>query len=108
MPDATPEQMDWYNDLQRMSTSGENAAKILRYTGQFNVEPLLPDVAVPTLVLHSRGDAAVPFNLGRQLASKIPGARFVPLDSKNHLIVETEPAWQTCLSEIRRFLNEFS
>ncbi len=65
----------------------------------------LPLVTVPTLVLHALHERAVPFEQGRQLGALIPNARMVPLESRNHLLLESEPAWQTCLSEIRNFLG---
>ena len=61
-------------------------------------------VRVPTLVLHARGDGMIPFEIGRQLAALIPGARFVSLDSRNHVLLETEPAWARFLDEVRAFL----
>ena len=106
MPGGTPEHMRWFNDLQRVSTSADNAVSVQRSNADVDIVNLLPKVTVPTLVMHSRGDAMVPFDSGRELASLIPGARFVPLDSNNHLVIATEPAWQTCLVEIRRFLDE--
>ena len=105
MPEATIEQMQWYNELQRVSTSSENAYRIQSELGHIDVLDRLTQVTAPTLVLHSRGDARVPFSEGRQLAAMIPDARFVPLESKNHLLLETEPAWQITLWEIRRFLG---
>ena len=104
IPDATPEQMQWFNDLQRNTTSPENAVRLWEALGAIDVTELLPRVTTPTLVLHSRNEAAVPFSAGRQLASSIPGARFVPLESRNHLLVEQEPAWPRFLGEIRSFL----
>ena len=62
-------------------------------------------VSVPTLVTHSRDDAALPFDAGRELAASIPGARFVPLESRNHIILEQEPAWQRFRTEIKGFLK---
>ena len=105
IPEATVEQMNWLNDLQRISTSPENAVRIRIETGDIDVLERLPQMAVPTLVLHSRNDGAIPFEEGRQIATLIPGARFVPLESKNHLLLEGEPAWQTFLSEVRSFLG---
>ena len=93
MPDATPEQVNWFNDLQRISTSAENAARLMQVTRDIDITPLLPRVDVPTLVLHARGDQRAPFEQGRMLAAAIPGARFVPLDSRNHILLEHEPAW---------------
>ena len=73
-------------------------------TGDTDVSALLAQVPVPALVLHSRDDARVPFDQGRRLAAGIPGARFVPLASRNHLILEDEPAFPRLLEEMRRFL----
>jgi hypothetical protein len=69
------------------------------------VTKLAPQVRAPTLVLHATGDAVAPFNEGRKVASLIPGARFVPLEGKNHILLETEPAWTRFVDEVRRFLR---
>lgn len=103
-PDGTPEQMQWFNDLQRMTTSTENALRIMRATGELDISDLLSQVKVPTLVLHCRNDAAVSFDEGRRLAAGIPGAKFVALESRNHLVLETEPAWEKFSSEMTAFL----
>jgi pimeloyl-ACP methyl ester carboxylesterase/DNA-binding winged helix-turn-helix (wHTH) protein len=103
-PDGTPEQMQWFNDLQQMTTSTENALRIMRATGELDISDLLPQVKVPTLVLHCRNDAAVMFDEGRRLAAGIPGAKFVTLESRNHLVLESEPAWEKFSSEITAFL----
>lgn len=105
IPDGNADQMRWWNDLQRISTSPHNAVRLMAELGDIDVTALLPRVNVPTLVLHSRRDAAVPFASGRELAANIPGARFVPLDSQNHVILEQEPAWPRFLGEIRGFLR---
>jgi pimeloyl-ACP methyl ester carboxylesterase len=105
MPDATAGQMQWFNELQRKTTSPENAASILRSINAFDVDHLLPHVRVPTLVLHCRGDAVQPFDEGRRLAAGIPGAHFVALDGRNHLLLEDEPAWPRFLDEVRAFLG---
>src|SRR6202165_1903914 len=104
-PDATPEQAQSFNDLQRVSTSPENAVKLLNEMGTIDVVDLLPQVRVPTLVLHCRDEAGVPFEEGRLLASSIPGARFVQLDGRNHLLLEGAPSWSTFVKEIRRVLG---
>jgi pimeloyl-ACP methyl ester carboxylesterase/DNA-binding winged helix-turn-helix (wHTH) protein len=103
-PDGTPEQMQWFNDLQQMTTSTENALRIMRATGELDISDLLPQVKVPTLVLHCRNDAAVMFDEGRRLAAGIPGAKFVTLESRNHLVLESEPAWEKFSSEMTAFL----
>jgi pimeloyl-ACP methyl ester carboxylesterase len=65
---------------------------------------LLAQVATPTLVMHCREDAVSPFDQGRRLAAGIRGARFVPLASRNHLVLEDEPAFPKFLEEMRSFL----
>jgi len=93
IPDATNEQVRWFSDLMRTTTQPEIAARIIESFGQINVRPLLPKVKVPTLVMHARGDARIPFEQGRLLAAEIPNARFVSLDSRNHILTENEPSW---------------
>ena len=66
---------------------------------------MLASITVPTLVMHARGDARVPFEAGRRMAAGIPSARFVPLDSRNHLILEHEPAYARFIEEIEAFLR---
>jgi serine/threonine protein kinase/pimeloyl-ACP methyl ester carboxylesterase len=102
-PGASPDQMDWFNELQRVSASPEVAARIMEASYTIDVREEARRVTTPTLVLHSTDDARVPFAAGRQLASLIPGARFVPLDSRNHIPLEHEPAWQRFVDEIYAF-----
>jgi class 3 adenylate cyclase/pimeloyl-ACP methyl ester carboxylesterase len=104
VPGATKEQADWFNELQRISTSPEGAARHLIANGDTDVSALLGQVTVPTLVMHARDDARVPFEFGRRLAAGIPAARFVSLPSRNHLILEGEPAFPRFLQELRTFL----
>jgi class 3 adenylate cyclase/pimeloyl-ACP methyl ester carboxylesterase len=104
IPGATKEQADWFNELQRISTSPDDAVRNLIATGDTDVSAFLSQVTVPTLVMHAREDARVPFEQGRRLAAAIPGARFVPLPSRNHLILENEPAFPRFLQELRTFL----
>ena len=104
MPGGSKEQADWFNELQRITVSGEMAARIHEANGEFDVTALLPQVSVPTLVLHARDDARVPFEAGRRMAAGIPGARFVPLTGRNHLFLETEPAFGQFLEHTRAFL----
>ena len=105
MPEGTPEQINWFNDLQRISTPPENAVKMETAFYSIDVSHLVPEVTAPTLVLHARDDAMVDFEQGRQLAAMIPNARFVPLDGKNHLLLEHEPAWERFLAEVRNFIG---
>lgn len=104
IPNSTPEQTRWWTDLQRVTASPENAARLLEALGTIDVVDRLPKVSVPTLVTHSRGDAVVPFSAGKALAERIPGARFLPLESDNHLILAHEPAWPIWRSAVRGFL----
>ena len=105
VPDATHEEMQWFNELERISASADTAIRLLRVLGDIDVTELLPRVEVPTLVLHSRGDARVPFEQGLTLARGIPKARLVALESKNHLILAHEPAWPRFIDEICEFLK---
>lgn len=105
LPEGTPEQINWFNDLQRITTSPENAVKMEKSFYNIDVARSAPKVAKPTLVLHAQDDAMVAFEQGRQLAAMIPNARFVPLESKNHLLMEHEPAWGRCLNEIVNFIS---
>ncbi len=107
IPDASPEQMQWFNELQRVSASPENAIRIREAYDDINISDDLPAISVPTLVLHCRDDAAVPFEEGRRMAGMIPGVKFVPLEGQNHLILQDEPAWPRFLEEVRGFLGEF-
>lgn len=105
-PDATTEELRAFDELMRISTSAENAARLEREMHRTDVRTLAPLITVPTLVIHPRHDAAVPFEEGRLLASLIPNAQFVTLESNNHLLTESEPAWTKFVSILRQFLSE--
>ena len=105
IPEATAEHMQHFNEFQRMSSSPENAVRFLEEWARIDIRDRLSKVSVPTLVLHSRGDLISRFQDGRELASMIRGARFVPLESQNHLVLENEEAWEKCLGELRNFLG---
>ncbi len=93
LPNADPERLQWFNEMQRASATPETAANLLTQQREFDVRDLLPKLTVPTLVFHARGDQAVPFKRGRELAAEIPNARFVPLESDNHVMTTDEPAY---------------
>ena len=105
MPDSSKEQVDWFNELQRRATSPENAVRYAKTVAGVDVTALLSQVSVPTLVLHAREDARVPFEWGRRMAAGIPGARFVPLQSRNHIPLEHEAAYRRLLEEVLAFLR---
>jgi pimeloyl-ACP methyl ester carboxylesterase/DNA-binding winged helix-turn-helix (wHTH) protein len=105
LPGGTPEQMQWFNDLQRVTTSPDTAARIRQAVDEIDITDLLSQVDVPTLVLHCRDDAIQPFDEGRRLAAGIKGSRFVALEGRNHLILETDPAWSRFTDEVRNFLR---
>lgn len=104
IPGGTPEQLNWYNDLCLKTTTGEIAANLLEARGYMDLSDALAQVRVPTLVLHARHDEVVPISEGRHLASAIPGAVFVELDSRNHVLLEHEPAWARFRDEVLTFL----
>jgi pimeloyl-ACP methyl ester carboxylesterase/DNA-binding CsgD family transcriptional regulator len=103
-PEGSPEQHRSITDMMRLSTSAQNAGRLLREFAGIDVRAIAPRVNCPTLVLHARNDSRVQFEEGLFFASLIPGARFVPLESRNHILLENEPAWQQFVSEIRDFL----
>jgi class 3 adenylate cyclase/pimeloyl-ACP methyl ester carboxylesterase len=105
IPGGTKEQADWFNELQRISATGEMAVRIGDATADLDLRAKLPLVNVPTLVMHARDDSRVPFEAGRRMASGIPGARFVPLQGRNHLFLETEPAFAMFIEQTRAFLS---
>lgn len=105
IPGGTPAQHQWWNELERLTASPENAARTLDAFHRVDVTALAAQLQVPTVVFHSRGDARVPFDEGRRLAALIPGARFVPLESDNHVLLESEPAWGTYLHQLRDVLQ---
>ncbi|RDJ03521.1 hypothetical protein B5K06_29385 [Rhizobium grahamii] len=106
IPGANQVQMDWFDELQRVSVSPCNAGRLHEAFGEIDVSDILSQVMVPTLVLHARNDAAVPFWCGREFATGIPGARFVDLDSANHILLGHEPAFEQFVRELRRFVVE--
>ena len=105
LPEATEEQEDYYNEMQRVTTSAENAVTLQRVFGEINVTNLLSRVTTPTLVGHSTRDAVVPFEAGRALAARIPGARFIAVESPNHLLLETDPGWPKYARIVEEFLE---
>jgi pimeloyl-ACP methyl ester carboxylesterase/DNA-binding CsgD family transcriptional regulator len=107
-PDATREELQAFDEQMRISTTAENAARLESEMHRTNVYDLAPLIAVPTLVIHPRNDAAVPFEEGRLLASLIPNAQFVALESNNHLLTEHEPAWAKFVAVFHNFLNSDS
>jgi DNA-binding winged helix-turn-helix (wHTH) protein/pimeloyl-ACP methyl ester carboxylesterase len=105
IPGGTPDQVQWFNDLQRITASPQNALRLFQAMWNLDVSALLERVRVPTLVLHCRNDLRVPFEAGRQMAADIPGARFVALEGQNHIILESDPAWPRFLEEVQSFLS---
>ena len=108
LPGGTPEQMQWFNDLQKATASPNNAVRMRFVSDTLDVSGLLAQVKAPTLVLHCKDDAVQPFAEGMYIAAGIPGARFVALEGRNHLILEGDPGWPKFREEVMRFLREDS
>ncbi|MGY3541456.1 pimeloyl-ACP methyl ester carboxylesterase [Bradyrhizobium sp. USDA 4515] len=104
-PTATVEQAAAFNIMQRKSTSPENAVRYYETVSNFDITELLPEVSVPTLVLHAREEIMQPIEEGRRLAAAIPGSRFVSLPGKNHVLLENDPGMAQFLEEVRQFLE---
>ena len=105
IPGGTDEQLGWFNDLCRKTLTPEIAAQLLESRGMLEVTELLGKVRTPTLVLHARGEVVAPIAEGHVLAAGIPGAQFVELDSKNHIMLESEPAWKRFCDEVLDFMQ---
>lgn len=105
IPDANADQIRWFSDLMRTTTRPEVAARIFESFGNINVRSLLSQVRVPTVVIHTRGDARIPLDQGRLLAAEIPDARFVTLEGRNHILIEAEPAWERFCECFTEFLG---
>jgi pimeloyl-ACP methyl ester carboxylesterase/DNA-binding CsgD family transcriptional regulator len=106
IPGGSPQQLQWFNDLCLKTVTGDVVASLLEARAVVDVEELLPQVRAPTLVLHARDDEVIPVAEGRLLASGIPGAEFVELDSRNHILLEHEPAWQRFREAVLAFLQQ--
>ena len=105
IPGGTEEQLRWFNDLCRKTTTGEIAARLFEARAHIDATNLLGRVKAPTLVLHARDDEITPISEGRLVAAGIQGAEFVELDSRNHIVLEQEPAWARFREAVLEFLN---
>jgi pimeloyl-ACP methyl ester carboxylesterase/DNA-binding CsgD family transcriptional regulator len=105
VPGASEEQQRWFGEAMRVTSKPAVAASILRTYGTIDLSARLADLRAPTLVIHCRQDACIPFRLGRELAAAIAGARFVALDSRHHVLLEDEPAWPIFCREFDAFLG---
>ncbi|WP_444893510.1 alpha/beta fold hydrolase [Microbulbifer sp. TRSA001] len=106
MPSANSAELAWFNEFQRLTTSPENAVRFLSVFGSIDVRDKLKKVTVPTLVIHSLGDQRIPVHTGCEIASAIPGARFVGLNSDGHLLLGREPASKVFVEEVRQFISK--
>lgn len=105
LPEGSEEQEDYFNEMQRTTTSAENAVALQRVFADINVGDLLSKVTTPTLVGHATRDAVVPFSAGRAIAARIPGAQFIAVESPNHLLLETDPGWPKYARVVEEFLE---
>ena len=105
IPDATEEQAGWFGELMRRTTRPEVAARLIEALGRIDISHRLADVRAPTLVMHVRGDERVPFEQGRVIAAGIPGAQFLELEGRNHILIEREPAWTRFKAAVTEFLG---
>lgn len=105
LPDGAHEQIVWFNDLQKKSAPPENAMRFYEALGDINVAKELPKITTPTLVMHCKYDAMVPFVAGQDLAKRISNSKFVALQGRNHLMLEQEPAWEQFKNEFNSFID---
>jgi pimeloyl-ACP methyl ester carboxylesterase/DNA-binding CsgD family transcriptional regulator len=106
IPSAGEEERRWYDELQTASSTGEMASRLWRSRTEIEISDIARRVTQPALVLHARRDRGVPYEEGRRLAALLPDARFVTLESDNHILQESEPAWAVFLAEVRAFLGD--
>ena len=104
MPDASIEQQHSFNDMMRISAPPETALRIFHAFGEIDVQDEARRIACPCLIAHARGDQRVPFDEGRRLATLVPGARFLPLESNNHILMQEEPSWRVFFEAVAGFL----
>ncbi len=104
IPDASPEQKRSLNALLRETLASKQAVALLRSYWKADVRTILPRIECPTLVMHARGDPTIPFEEGRRVAALVPGARFIPLETRNHILLEGEPSWAQFMQAIDEFL----
>lgn len=104
LPSANKQELDWFNEFQRLTTSAENAARFLSVFGDIDVRHQLSKVKVPTLVIHSLRDQRIPVKVSRDIASNIPNAEFVGLESDGHLLLGREPASKVFVEAVNEFI----
>ena len=105
IPEGSKEQMDSFNNIMKITTSAKNAAKISSVNDQIDVSDILLKLEVPTLIFHCTDDARVPISEGKFMAANIKNSKFVPIKSKNHVLLETEQGWDLFKEEVTKFLN---
>ena len=105
IPGGTEEQLRWFNDLCRKTTTGEIAARLFEARAMVDATAILDQVRAPTLIVHARDDEITPISEGRLVAAGLPGAEFVELDSRNHILLEQEPAWDRFRQAVLDFLH---
>ena len=106
IPEGSKEQMDSFNKIMKITTSAKNAAKISNANDQINVTEILSKLKIPTIIFHCTDDARVPISEGKFLAANIENSKFVPIKSKNHILLETEEGWNLFKKEMRNFLEK--
>lgn len=106
IPGANRVQMDWFNELQRKTLTPENAVRLNSAFADIDISRTTELLHVPTLVMHANGDRVVPISEGQEIARRIAGARFIELDSTNHILLAEEPAFRTFIVEASSFASE--
>ena len=104
IPGATEEQMTWLDELQRVAVTADTLFKARQQRVLADATDDLDRLTMPTLILHSVDDRMNDFEFSRTLASHIPDARLVPLESSNHIVLDHEPAWAVFVDEVSRFM----
>lgn len=103
IPDATPEQVQSFVRIQNKSISPDNAALLRMAVDRFVVEDDLPKVIAPVLLVHAQADAINPVSQSRMMAARLPDARFMLLDSRNHAPLPQEKSWGKLVDAVISF-----
>jgi pimeloyl-ACP methyl ester carboxylesterase/DNA-binding CsgD family transcriptional regulator len=102
--DPTADQMASFTQFQRASCTGEIAAQLLEGYYETDIRVLLPTIRTPTAVLHREGDRGTRFDLGRDVAARIPGATLIPLPGTSHLFYHGD--WIAVVDAVVGFLSQ--
>jgi DNA-binding CsgD family transcriptional regulator len=105
IPDSDRAHWESFDEIQRLAASPAAAAALLASFYEIDVTAWAAQVRCPTLVLHARDDLRIPFQQGLRVAEAIPGAEFVALEGRNHILLDHQPAWHRFFEAMEDFFE---